>query len=198
MAVMQEREIGSRTVRSAVLTKRRVSFQPEVSVVETPSDPAGRKAFWYQPADFASFKEERLDTVRALKYAHGDLSCLDPSIYCLRGLEQKIFTTLGREQRSQQLAIIRAVLRAQQKQRKSGVKDPETIKSLSMVFSKLSRDRAVEMAELDARACQQQRRVQQARHRKRRSLVDQPVPKRRQVASKPAPVPSGYPPLRPA
>lgn len=169
------------TQQQRVVMPRRVSFQQQVSVVQASPLERRRKASWYQPEDFVSFNRESVETVRALHFVQGDLSCLDPSIYCLRGLEPKIFSAVGRQRRSQKLAILRAVLCVQQEQRETGVKDPETIKSLCTMLSKLSRDRAVEMAELDAKACQQQHRCQQEESRsgKRRSLDVEITAKRR-------------------
>jgi hypothetical protein len=112
----------------------------------------GKSVSWYQREDFVSFYKERLQTVRALKKAQGDITCLDPSEYCLRGLEEKISTRYGRERRLKQIKIIRMVLEVQAEHREMGVRNPEGIKSLSMLVSKMSRDHAVEIAELDARA----------------------------------------------
>lgn len=146
--------------RSGVMMERRVSFKSEVSVVELPAsqEEERKRLFWYQREDFLSFHMEQLQTIHALKKAQGDLSYLDPSKHCLRGLERKISAGYGRERRSQQTEIINMVLEAQTEQREKGVRDPEGIKKLSSVFSRVSRDRAVEMAALDAKACHDEQR----------------------------------------
>lgn len=170
IAVIQEQFIGNQAVRpGSMVGGRRVSFQSHVSVAEASPLPLRRKTCWYQPEDFVSFNKEIIDTVRALWSTQGDLSCLDPAKYCLRGLEHKIFPKFGRQQRFKQMAIIRAVLCSQEDQRETGTKDPETIKSLYMMFSKLSRDRAVELAELDAKACQHSLNFQSPTKRRRLS-----------------------------
>jgi hypothetical protein len=106
-----------------------------------------------------SFHLDCTQTIQALKRARGDPSSLDPSVHCLRGLEKRISSKYNRERRLQQLNIIRLVLKAQEEQRKSGIIDPERIKSLSKTLSRMSRDQAFELAELDARASQECPRV---------------------------------------
>lgn len=159
--VSKEDPIHSRaTMNRSVTVKRRVSFHAEPfvkivgksSAITNQEAAEGKRMVWYQREDFASFYREQLQTVRALKNAQGDITCLDPSEYYLRGLEEKIFTRYGRERRIKQVKGIRMILAVQAEQRRTGVQNPEGIKSLSMLVSKVSRDHAIEMAELDARA----------------------------------------------
>ncbi len=142
------------------MKRRGVRFQPEVSVFDLPAaasaaDDGGvaSNLIWYQREDLLSFRQERLRTMKALQTAGGETSCLDPDKYCVRGLEDSFVvstSSYARERRCQQTNIIRMVLEAQSEQRQMGVRDPESIKRLSMILSKVSRDRAVEIAKVDA------------------------------------------------
>ena len=114
---------------------------------------------WYQSQDYRNFLRDRRRTAKALREAHGDASCLDASRYCLRGLEGSLsgnddhrLLSYGRERRSQQTSIIRMVLEAQDEQRQMGIQNHDTIRALYMVLSKVARDRATEVAALDAAA----------------------------------------------
>jgi hypothetical protein len=146
----------SRKSEEATAMKRRgVRFEPYVSVVDhTASADEGitPSLIWYQREDFTCFRQERLQTMKALQMAQGETSSLDPDKYCLRGLEETVvsMSPYARERRRQQTSIVRMVLEAQTEQRQKGVYDPENIKMLSMVLSKVARDRAVEIGRLDA------------------------------------------------
>lgn len=114
---------------------------------------------WYQNEDYRNFLRDRRRTAKALREVHGDASCLDKSRYCLRGLEGSLsgqddhrLLSYGRERRSQQTSIIRMVLEAQHEQRQMGIQNDDTIRVLYMMLSKVSRDRAMEVAALDAAA----------------------------------------------
>mmetsp|Transcript_28780 Transcript_28780/g.43480 ORF Transcript_28780/g.43480 Transcript_28780/m.43480 type:complete len:174 (+) Transcript_28780:117-638(+) len=135
------------------LMKKRVSFDSKVFVVSVESSAKSSNGVWYQYDDFVSFHKERSQTLKKLKSAHGNVSYLDPSLYCLRGLEEKLSKKFAKQRKFQQSVTIRSVLTAQAHQKEIGYTNPEYIKDLSMKNSKASRDRAIELAAIDAKAC---------------------------------------------
>ena len=159
---------------------KRVSFCDEVvvpaeqsSLVNSTDDCASstptttmnaKQTSWYQSNDYRYFLRDRRQTAKALREVHGDESRLDASRYCLRGLESSLTNddydnhhqshlSYSRERRLQQTAIIRMILEAQHEQRQLGIQTyHDNLRALSMLLSKVARDRAIEVAALDAAA----------------------------------------------
>lgn len=154
--------------QAAARKRRRVSFRLEPASVGVADDLFSATAIhqvteddttmetWYQREELVSFHKDRLLTVKALKRAKGDITRLDPSQCSLRGLEDIISAQYGRARRLKKTRTVRMILQVQAEQRELGVSDPELIRSLSMLFSQMSRDQAIEIAEIDAKACQEQ------------------------------------------
>mmetsp|Transcript_33101 Transcript_33101/g.49970 ORF Transcript_33101/g.49970 Transcript_33101/m.49970 type:complete len:155 (-) Transcript_33101:21-485(-) len=130
------------------IRKKRVSFNSQVKVIKLPRS---SRNVWYQRDDFISFYKEGMSTIKALKFPQ-NVSTLDPSEYCLRGLEKKISKSYEQQRRKYQSDTTQMILHAHALQRQTGKIEPEKIKTLSMMFSRRSRERALEIAEIDAKA----------------------------------------------
>mmetsp|Transcript_5022 Transcript_5022/g.7259 ORF Transcript_5022/g.7259 Transcript_5022/m.7259 type:complete len:144 (-) Transcript_5022:279-710(-) len=130
--------------------KNHVSFNSQVKIT---SSPRSSKKSWYRHNDYISFYKEGISTIKTFQVEHGNLMRLDPSKHCLRGLEKMISKSHQQHRRKYQSITVQMVLDAHAMQRRDGRSDPEEIKALSMIFSKISRDRALDMAAIDAKAC---------------------------------------------
>ena len=141
-----------------------VTFAGQSSLVDddVASSTIQTKSSWYRSKDYLNFLLDRRRTAEALREVHGEGSRLDAARYCLRGLEcvsgassddyHPSCSSYSRERRSQQSSIIRMVLDAQHEQRQRRIQNHDNIRARSMVLSKVSRDRAIEVAALDAAA----------------------------------------------
>ena len=136
------------------LIRKRVSFSSMSQITEHERVAEAEKALvWYQANDFRSFRHEGRQTVMALRHAKGNITSLDPALFCLRGLEERLSPKYYQQKRSKQLSVIRMIIEAQEEQREcEGQVNHEQLRMLSMMCSKLSRERAVEMAMIDSRA----------------------------------------------
>ena len=152
---------------------KRVSFAPtasEVNVTHYIGEGREKAEFWFQLADFHSFREESKSTLKALKLANFQILALDPQIHCLRGLEDRLSPRYYKQKRLQQIMVVRKIVAAQR------TVCPELLREVSVMHTREARDKALEVAMIDAKAA--------GCHRRRRSMPDPtitkpPPPKRR-------------------
>jgi hypothetical protein len=105
------------------------------------------KGRWYQSEEYRSIMEDIVMTFRALERAAGDISLLDPSKHCLRGLESYIFRKFVMIKRSSQRSI---VLCQQKFQLLHGLTDEHALQFLSMKLSKHDDIIAIQNAKFDS------------------------------------------------
>jgi len=108
---------------------------------------------WYQKADFDSFKGDCVQTAREYNYVAGDVTRLDPSKVCLRGLEQQLTRNSMLTRKITISSTIKMVVREQLCQKSMGYSNPEKVGELSRALSQGARDRAVTVADFDAKLC---------------------------------------------
>lgn len=157
-----------------MMMPKRVSFSHiNVAPYEYPS-PEEKLKRWFNSEDFCSFQDDRRACIKAarLTLTDGDVDQLDHSIYCIRGLEDRLCNERYREKICKRAAVIRMILKIHHEQKQQQRPDAEYLKMISMMCSKMSRDHAVDMARLD----------EQSIIDRKRTLVDdeeEPSPKRR-------------------
>jgi len=81
--------------RCRVAARKQVHFAPTATVVHPPAPfnpPVEGNELWYQDADYAAFEQDRRACLAAMECCRGDVSLLDPTKYCLRGLEHHLFS----------------------------------------------------------------------------------------------------------
>jgi hypothetical protein len=108
------------------------------------------KQTWYQSVEYKEFQNDRLMTIRTLRSAKGDLSALNPSKQCVRGLEMNATPEIFQYRASGIKATVMRVLQQQQVQRQMGLKDDGTLGMVSMVSSKPAAQLAAALALIDS------------------------------------------------
>lgn len=132
-----------RPAHKALAPRRKVKFAPTRLVRKISVQPKEEQSkLWYQPADYSAFAYDRRSTLNAVHQVRGDLTYLDPSKYCLRGLEQQLTKRQVYERRQRSLQYRHVVLQQQHYQRYSGISDPQSLKAVSELFSKQALKRA--------------------------------------------------------
>jgi hypothetical protein len=135
------------------MMSKKVSFSHiNIAAYESPSTEEKAKR-WFSNDDFCSFQDDRRACIKAINLVDGDLNQLDNSIYCIRGLEDKVSAQHYREKNCKRAAIIRIILKTYQEQKEQRHPDAENLKMISMMCSKMSRDHALYLAQLDEVSC---------------------------------------------
>ena len=133
--------------RTVISNKKRVRFtqeEPEIRVRHMSDDDLQQA--WYSPAECARFKQDTRNTINAA--VMGGQKSNDS---CLRGLEHhlSVETMLYHKQRRRN--FIFSILNQQQMQRQLGMYNNEiSLRMISFMNSKQSRDEAVQLGALDA------------------------------------------------
>jgi hypothetical protein len=156
-----------------MMMSKRVSFSHiNVAPYECPS-PEEKLKRWFNSEDFCSFQDDRRACIKAARLTDGDIDQLDHSIYCIRGLEDKLSNERYKEKICKRTAVIRMILKIHQQQKQQQRPDAEYLKMISMMCSKMSRDQALDMARLDEQSIDRKRpRVDEGEQSpKRRALL---------------------------
>jgi hypothetical protein len=124
----------STTVPTARVTKT-VRFAPTKTVNNFYKSPEDAKQSWYRSVEYTAFDQERKRTVAALHEVHGDLTCLDPTIFTVSGLEHHLYRQQMVDRRAKTLAHVRSVLKQQYANKCSGINDPESLRYISQLLS---------------------------------------------------------------
>lgn len=97
---------------------------------------------WYQPADFADFERSTQNTVEEFSKAGNNLTQIDPSRFCLRGLESQLSVDHVIKKKATQKALLEAVFEMQRSFHDRKDSNIEVIRVVSSVYSKRSSDDA--------------------------------------------------------
>jgi hypothetical protein len=97
---------------------------------------------WYEVEEYNFFQKECRRTVAAIKKAKGELSTLDPTEHCVRGLEQFLSVKQMVLRKKEAKRYIHVMMRQQYVQRRTGQSDPSRLQALSELFSKQAGQRA--------------------------------------------------------
>lgn len=134
--------------KSKAASKKRVRFgDRQVLFRHVPEEELQQS--WYQSNEYDAFKSESKITLAALKQAHGNVTQLDASKHCLRGLEAHVSLSILKLRQMMIRSTVQIVLDQQKVQRSHGVSDPNMIGAVSMMFSKQARQRALSFGALD-------------------------------------------------
>lgn len=105
------------------------------------------RCLWLQKHDYEVIRSKIRSTLSTLKFSNGDLSKLDTTEECLRGLEMPILFHVYKI-KSNQRDFTRNVCSFFKVQRHMGLHDPESLQMLASTLSKADRNRAAEIATL--------------------------------------------------
>jgi len=108
---------------------------------------------WYSREELKLIKNERKQIVRALKKVKYDIGLIDTSIHELRGLEAYFSPRITMATQRKRKETLESVLGEQQRQRQSagGICNVERLKLVSLKASEWFRNRALEIAQKDAK-----------------------------------------------
>jgi hypothetical protein len=107
---------------------------------------------WYDGAEYDNFTDECREALRNLDAVKGDLTKMDGNKYCIRGLEDQIATRIYQLRRKRKRSLSQMVLRQQDLHRQMGISNPQKLHTICELYSKQSKDWALELAALDAAA----------------------------------------------
>lgn len=122
--------------------KRSVRFSNLNAVTTRPISEHELRTMWYEDKEYSSFTKECRSTVAAVKKAKGKLSTLDPTEYCVRGLEQFLSAKQMVSRKKKAKRYFDVMMRQQYVQKRTGRNDPSRLKALSEMFSKQAGQRA--------------------------------------------------------
>ena len=105
---------------------------------------------WLQQNDYHLIREENRATLKALNKAKGNISHLDATQLCVRGLEEQISVYLFNSSRDRQRKFVKIILVQYKFQRKCGFWNPDSLCMLSASLSKQDRAKALKIATIDA------------------------------------------------
>lgn len=105
---------------------------------------------WYYAAEYHSFKDECRQALKNVDAVKGDLTKIDCNKYCLRGLEDQISPRVYHIRRKRKRFLIQMVLGQQDLHRQMGMSNPQKLHTICELYSKQSKDWALELATLDA------------------------------------------------
>jgi len=108
---------------------------------------------WNQPQDIQNIKEGIREAIRAVVCVQGNLSQIDASVHCFRGIETGICPTIGKMKKFWAKTTTQNVLDEQRMQRAAGVFDMQRLGDISRMASEESIRAATAMASLDAKCC---------------------------------------------
>lgn len=112
---------------------------------------------WYTKQEYEAIWNDVMGIVNLVKNTNVDVqhvaACLDPDIFCLRGIEGLMLETSANSDSSRRLrkslfAVL--VLHEQETQRMNCISDPISLAAISEEGSKESTDEAIHLAALDA------------------------------------------------
>lgn len=150
--VKKRDDFGHYDKKRKTTATRRVRFtttEDSVQLLDT-IDSSELDQTWYNDADYARFKMEGRDTIIALSEAMGNHELLDHNQHCLRGFEDYTSTNRLELKRQRQRACEQSVLNNYRLQRQLGVKNLDSLRMISLIYSKSSKYLALKRGNLHA------------------------------------------------
>jgi hypothetical protein len=105
---------------------------------------------WYYAAEYHGFKDECREILRNVDAVKGDLAKINGNKDCLRGLEEQVIPRVYHLRRKRKRFLIQMVLGQQNLHRQMGISNPQKLHAICELYSKQSKDWALELAALDA------------------------------------------------
>jgi hypothetical protein len=134
--------LPTKAKKTTTKAKRSVRFSNMNTVTTRPISQQELSAMWYEDEEYTSFQQECRSTLSAIKKAKGKLSTLDPTEYCVQGLEQFLSSKQMASRKKKAKRYIDVMMRQQYVQKRTGRSDPIRLKALSEMFSKQAVQRA--------------------------------------------------------
>lgn len=131
---------------------KRVRFRhdPLDRVQLLPAEEFDNAQVWFQQDEYDNIKAELRETLMRLRDAQGDFQCLDVEEFCIRGLEEHAISALYGREVYRNRRVVHRVLCEQSRQRMQGVSNPELLMEVSRNVTRLSTQKALMLASIDA------------------------------------------------
>lgn len=129
---------------------RGVSFAEEALLYSSDWTPEDVQASWYDHDELEVFKGERKHIVKTLKKVGFDLKQIDREKVCLRGYEPYFSVEMNKATKYARSLVMSVVLVEQERQRRSGNINAESLRERCCQASQWARDNALEMGAWDA------------------------------------------------
>lgn len=135
--------------------KRRVNKKVRIAEEENelhylPYDEDHKNRVWMQESDFTAIKQGNRQTLIEILQSYGEMSKIDASEFCLRGLEDHLEVFFLKQNPQKRKTVIQRVLADQNAQRANGVRDPDMLSKVYGHLSQQATQRALELAYVDA------------------------------------------------
>jgi hypothetical protein len=151
--LQQECQTNLNKKRRLLKSKKTVKFSDKkcVHIVESADDIKGSlNERWYQEDEYQRIKDEYLRTLIAYTKANMQITELDESEHCLRGLETQISILILRmPYRNRQKKVVKSVLSLQQVQKSMKQQDSAALREMSLIVSKQDNLKAIKNASAD-------------------------------------------------
>ena len=151
--LQHEHENDMNKKRRLLKTKKTVKFSDKkrVHIVENADDIKGSlHERWYQEDEYKSIKDEYLRTLIAYTKVNMQMTELDESEHCLRGLETQISILILRmPYRNRQSKVVKSVLSLQQIQKSMKQQDSAALREMSLIVSNQDNLKAIKNASAD-------------------------------------------------
>jgi hypothetical protein len=134
--------IKAKQTSTTIKAKRSVNFSNMTRVATRPISQQELRTMWYEVEEYKFFQKDCRRTIAAIKKAKGELSTLDPTEHCVRGLEQFLSVKQMVLRKKEAKRYIHVMMRQQYVQRRTGQSDPSRLQALSEIFSKQAGQRA--------------------------------------------------------
>lgn len=123
--------------------KKSVTFSTLANVSVREISREELNASWIQPEEYSKIEEGRKHCLDIIKRALlGEVPSLNPSEFCIQGLEQQLSPKRVLERKLKNMQYRRLLLEEQHVQRCCGVSDPQALQTLSELFSEQAAKRA--------------------------------------------------------
>lgn len=104
---------------------------------------------WYCKLDYSSFTNECRLALRGVDAVNGNVDRLDSQV-SMRGLEDQIVPQIFHFKRKRKKSLIQMVMRQHEMHKATGNVDASKIRAVSVMFSRASKEFALELGALDA------------------------------------------------
>ena len=136
------KQLPIKVERTTTKLKKSVRFANMATAITRSISKEELNVMWYDDKEYTAFQQERRNTIAAVSKANGDISMLDPTQVCVRGLEGQLSRKQVLARRMTLMQYTQVILRQQYVLKRTGRSDPERLQALSEMFSKKAGQRA--------------------------------------------------------
>ena len=143
----KKKKVEQNRVQFADMLKGTTKLVTTRQIKDSEQDIARR---WIQRHEYKAIRQENIRTILELRKANGRYTEIDPTKYCLRGLENLASLYVFHTFQNQAKLGPQRVIEFQRIQLKMGHRDPDLLRQMATTFSRKDQIKAHKMALIDA------------------------------------------------